>query len=277
MRPLASPPTPMLRMAIACSLLLACESGGSDDGSGSGGHAGDDPSAATGGHSATGTAGVVSGGATTVSGGAPATGGAPVEVIGTIDCRTDGDGATTLTFVNRCQPPITIQGSDVEAQTVTSGAFVCVTIGSDVEPLSSRRYWGWVGADPGSEHHTLAEFTFNTDFNDFDWYDISHVDGHNLPMQVVPVARPDCPTLTCAESWLTSCPEEGRYTDASGAVVACVSPDRDDAESPVVLFFEACDDAYAWSGDDQYGEDPSPMAACAGEDWDIVFCPEAEE
>jgi hypothetical protein len=45
--------------------------------------------------------------------------------------------------------------------------------------------------------------------------------------------------------------------------------------SPVALYFEACDDAYAWSGDDQKGDDPSPMRACAGEDWQISFCPGA--
>ena len=55
--------------------------------------------------------------------------------------------------------------------------------------------------------------------------------------------------------------------------MSCVSPARDDPESPVALYFEACDDAYAWSGDDQHGTDTSPMRACAGEDWDIVFCP----
>jgi hypothetical protein len=57
--------------------------------------------------------------------------------------------------------------------------------------------------------------------------------------------------------------------------VACVSPDRNDAVSPVALYFESCDDAYAWSGDDQKGDDPSPVRACAGEDWQITFCPSA--
>jgi hypothetical protein len=37
----------------------------------------------------------------------------------------------------------------------------------------------------------------------------------------------------------------------------------------------SCDDAYAWSGDDQHGDDPTPVRACAGEDWAIAFCPEA--
>jgi hypothetical protein len=72
---------------------------------------------------------------------------------------------------------------------------------------------------------------------------------------------------------LAECPEEGRYTDASGDLVACVSPERDDADSVVATHFELCDDAYAWSGDDQQGEDPSPVRACAGEDFQLLFCP----
>jgi len=35
------------------------------------------------------------------------------------------------------------------------------------------------------------------------------------------------------------------------------------------------DDGFAWSGDDQNGSDPSPVRACAAEDFRIVFCPAA--
>ncbi len=193
-----------------------------------------------------------------------------------IDCRKDGDGTTTLVFDNGCGEPVTFAGSDIEGATLEPGEFACVNIGTDREPIDSKRYWGFVGDDPGAEHYTLAEFTFNTDFYDFDWYNISHVDAHNLPLQIVPVAHDECEVLTCADSFLDACPAQGQLKSDEGHVVACVSPDRDDPQSPVAQFFESCDDAYAWSGDDQQGEDQSPMRACAGEDWDIVFCPEAE-
>lgn len=191
------------------------------------------------------------------------------------ECRADGDGKTTLTFVNRCDRSVSFRGSDIDGGELAPGAVTCVDIGSDIEPINSKRYWGFVGEDPGGERHTLAEFTFNTDFYDFDWYNISHVDAHNLSLQIVPVAR-DCEILTCAMDFLESCPEEGRFAGKNGEIIACVSPDRDNPESPVAQYFEACDEAYAWSGDDQEGDDPSPMRACAGEDWDIVFCPEPE-
>ena len=193
-----------------------------------------------------------------------------------VDCTHDGDGKTTLAFVNGCSQPITFQGSDITGGTLAAGAFACVDIGSDVDAINSKRYWGFSGEDPGAEHHSLAEFTFNTDFQNFDWYNISYVDAFNLPLQIVPLARPKCDTLTCAQDWLSVCPAVGQYEDATGEVVACVSPDRNNADSPVAQLFEGCDDAYAWSGDDQKGTDPSPVRACAGEDFEIVFCPEAE-
>jgi hypothetical protein len=192
---------------------------------------------------------------------------------GAVDCRHDGDGKTTLVFVNHCAQALTFAGSDIQGGALGPGEHKCVDIGSATEALSSKRYWGFKGDDPGAEHHSLAEFTFNTDFNDFDWYNISYVDAFNLPMQLVPVARSNCKTLTCSDDFISACPEVGRYKNASGQIVACVSPNRNDGNSPVARYFEACDDAYAWSGDDQNGTDPSPVRACAGEDWDIVFCP----
>lgn len=255
-------------VAVGCASDAVKGSGGSADFDSGGGASTDE---APGGSAGAG-AGPGGGNPASAGGSSGGTGAAPDAAD--FGCRIDGDGLTTLVFVNRCDGPVTYRGSDIEGGEIAPSALACVDIGSATEALSSKRYWGWVGSDPGGEHHTLAEFTFNTDFNDFDWYNISHVDAHNLPLQIVPVARPDCQVLTCAQSFLAGCPTEGRFTDASGAVVACVSPERDDPNSIVAQYFESCDDAYAWSGDDQHGTDPSPMRACAGEDWDIVFCPE---
>jgi hypothetical protein len=176
---------------------------------------------------------------------------------------------TTLVLVNGCMAKLSVRGSNGVAGELLPGKSLCVELGSAVEPLSSLRYWAFIGEDPGGEHHSLAEFTFNTDFYDFDWYNLSHVDAHNLPMQIVPLDTPECRALTCAQSLLGDCPAEGRYRDSSGTVIACVSPDRDNAGSPVAQYFEAaCSDAYSWSGDDA-----ESMAACAGEDYEVVYCP----
>lgn len=215
-----------------------------------------------------------SGGANAGSGGASSgDGDGDTHPVVDLSCRTEGDDTTTLVLVNGCSDALTYAGSDIAGGTVAPGTSTCVDVGSATETLSAKRYWVFLGEDPGAEKHTLAEFTFNTDFNDFDWYNISHVDAHNLTMQIIPLDRENCETLTCAESLLDGCPEVGRLENSEGDLISCVSPDRDNPQSPVALHFEACEDGYAWSGDDQQGEDESPVHACAGEDWQIVFCP----
>lgn len=233
-------------------------------------------SSATGGNgSSNSAAGSKSSAGSSNSAGSTSAGGATSSTLETPDCVHDGDGRTTLVFVNGCAASVAFRGSDIAGGELAPGTAKCVDIGSDVEALSAKRYWGFRGEDPGAEHHSLAEFTFNTDFNDFDWYNISYVDAFNLPLQITPLARPKCQTLSCPADLLPNCPSEGRFLDSHGELVACVSPDRNNAMSPVALYFESCDDAYAWSGDDQKGDDPSPVRACAGEDWQITFCPGA--
>ncbi len=88
-------------------------------------------------------------------------------------------------------------------------------------------------------------------------------------MRIAPVDMASCRVLTCAKSLLADCPAIGQLKDANGKVISCVSPDRNDPNSPVAQYFEAsCKDAYSWSGDDS-----ESVAACAGEDYDVVFCP----
>jgi|GEM_PF-712394 len=227
---------------------------------------------ATGGRANAATGGSPNQGGVLSSGGATATAGAASVAA---DCRREGDDKTTLVFVNHCRQAVTYRGSDIAGGTLAPGAFACVDVGTATETISSKRYWGYTGSDPGAEHHSLAEFTFNTDFYDLDWYNISYVDAFNLPLAILPAARPKCRQMICAQDFIAECPAEGQYRDGTGQVVSCVSPDRNDPSGPVVLLFERCDDAYAWSGDDQHGSDVSPMIGCEVEDFDIVFCPES--
>jgi hypothetical protein len=263
-----------LVVALAACSSSAADSGGSSDRGGN----------------ATTSAATTLGGADGNQGGNPSRGGSPTPTgaagsagssnsshttPGAIDCRNEGDGKTTLVFVNDCSQTLTFRGSDIAGGTLAPGAFACVDVGTSTETLSSKRYWGWVGTDPGSGRYTLAEFTFNTDFYSLDWYDISHVDAHNLPMAIRPSERAKCRELSCPQDFLASCPAVGQFRDEAGNLISCVSPNRDDPNNTVVLLFEQCDDAYAWSGDDQKGTDPSPMIGCEVEDFDIVFCPGA--
>lgn len=187
---------------------------------------------------------------------------------GPIECRVAGDGITTITFVNGCAESLSYRGSMIDGGELAPGEHACHDLGDAIAEIPAIRYWGFVGPDPGGERHTLAELTLNTDFNDFDWYNISHVDAHNLPMAIVPFGMDDCRTLSCPDSLLRGCPRVGQVF-IDDVLVSCFSPERDNPDSPVAQYFEAgCADAYSWSGDDA-----ESVATCAGEDFDVVFCP----
>jgi hypothetical protein len=247
----------MAPSGAAGAKVSAAGSGSSSNGNTAGG-------STVGGSESAGGSGGTSGAA---AGGTPSTGGAPL--VGPIECRASGDGKSTITLINHCGEALTFAGSDIEGGLLQPGEHACRDVGDAVMELPAIRFWGYIGMDPGGERYTLAELTLNTDFNDFDWYNISHVDAHNLPMQVSAFEKPNCRTLTCADSLIPNCPAEGQLKDAQGKVISCFSPNRDDANSTVAKYFEAgCADAYSWSGDDQ-----ESVVACAGEDYDVVFCP----
>lgn len=76
---------------------------------------------------------------------------------------------------------------------------------------------------------TLIEWTMGKR----DWYDISLVDGYNLPITITPVPGTyttidstdpfQCGTISCSEDLLASCPEDLRKTDALGLTTQCLS------------------------------------------------------
>jgi hypothetical protein len=229
---------------VALLGLLACSGGGAA------------PTAGTGGASGSGAAG------TTGAAGAAFD-------LSRVDCLVAGDGKTSVALVNHCRVPLSFAGSQNQSGQLAPDQFQCRDVGNATDTLPAIRYWGFAAPDPGLGHYTLAEFTFNTTFNDFDWYNISHVDASNLPMQIVARGMPKCRTLTCAESLLPGCPAIGQLKSPAGDVISCVSPEPNAPQSVVAQYFEkACPDAYSWSGDDA-----GSVVACAGEDYVIVFCP----
>lgn len=199
------------------------------------------------------------------SGGTAQGGGA----AGPVECRKAGDGKSTISFINQCPGTLSFRGSKIEGGELKQGEHACRDVGDVATEIPAIRFWGFIGEDPGGERYTLAELTLNTSFNDFDWYNISHVDASNLPMSVTAVDMPKCRTLSCPNSLLPDCPAIGLVKDSKGNVISCYSPMRDDKNSVVAQYFEmSCKDAYSWSGDDQ-----ESVVACAGEDYDVTFCP----
>ncbi|KAG2705951.1 hypothetical protein I3760_05G081700 [Carya illinoinensis] len=141
------------------------------------------------------------------------------------------------------------------------------------------------GAKPPA---TLAEFTLNGD-GGLDFYDVSLVDGYNLPMLVVPRGGTGggCSATGCLVDLNGACPSALRVARENGrGTVACRSAcetfadprfccseaySTPDTCGPSIysLFFKyACPRAYSYAYDDK-----TSTYTCASADYMIIFCP----
>ncbi|GAV71820.1 Thaumatin domain-containing protein [Cephalotus follicularis] len=166
-------------------------------------------------------------------------------------------------------------------QDPTTSKFTCLTgdCGSSTLECSGR------GAEPPA---TLAEFTLNG-ANGLDFYDVSLVDGYNLPMSVSPQGGTggNCTATGCAVDLNAACPAELKVSD-NGESVACKSaclafgdpkyccsgayatPDTCKPSFYSQLFKSACPRAYSYAYDDG-----TSTCTCLGADYVITFCPAA--
>ncbi|CAM8990781.1 unnamed protein product [Rhodiola kirilowii] len=162
----------------------------------------------------------------------------------------------------------------------TTGRFACVT-----GDCGSGKVECIGGAEPPA---TLAEFTLNG-ADGLDFYDVSLVDGYNLPVLVVPKGgtRGGCSPTGCLVDLNRACPNRLKVVAGRGRRgVACKSaceafgdpmfccseayatPDTCQP-SPYSLFFKrACPRAYSYAYDDK-----TSTFTCASPDYDIIFCP----
>ncbi|KAG8074600.1 hypothetical protein GUJ93_ZPchr0006g43356 [Zizania palustris] len=170
----------------------------------------------------------------------------------------------------------------------SSGRFTCATgdCGSGAVECSGR------GADPPA---TLAEFTLagGGGGGGDDFYDVSLVDGYNLPILVAPQSPAAngsrCQVTGCVADLNKSCPAELRVVKASGGgAIACNSaceafgaaqyccsgaygtPSTCAPTSYSLLFKNACPRAYSYAYDDATS---TFTCAAAGGGYDVVFCP----
>nr|XP_023921933.1 thaumatin-like protein 1 [Quercus suber]POE98566.1 thaumatin-like protein 1 [Quercus suber] len=167
-------------------------------------------------------------------------------------------------------------------QDSTTGKFSCVTgdCGSSTLECSGG------GAAPPA---TLAEFTLNG-YNGLDFYDVSLVDGYNLPMTIVPQGGTEgnCTATGCVADLNTACPTELKVLSSSSSdgSVACKSaceafgdpqyccsgayatPATCKPSSYSELFKNACPYAYSYAYDDG-----TSTFTCASADYVVTFCP----
>lgn len=136
---------------------------------------------------------------------------------------------------------------------------------------------------------TLAEFTLNGD-QGLDFYDVSLVDGYNLPMLVVAKGgtRGGCSSTGCLVDLNGACPRELRVArgnrsrgsvacrsacEAFGAPEFCCSegfntPDTCAPSAYSLYFKHACPRSYSYAYDDK-----TSTFTCASADYIIIFCP----
>ncbi|XP_014494622.1 thaumatin-like protein 1b [Vigna radiata var. radiata] len=222
---------------------------------------------------------------------------------------TPGVMAATFTFVNRCDytvwpgilanagsPPLQSTGFELpkdtsrtfQASTGWSGRFWartgCTFDGSGSGSCltgdcgSGQVECNGAGAAPPA---TLAEFTLGTGGQDF--YDVSLVDGYNLPMIVEGTGGSGlCATTGCTSDLNQQCPAELRASEGSACKSACEafgSPEyccSGAYGSPATcrpsiyseMFKAACPRSYSYAYDDA-----TSTFTCTGADYTVTFCP----
>ncbi|KAJ3679955.1 hypothetical protein LUZ60_016233 [Juncus effusus] len=233
-------------------------------------------------------------------------------MIGGINCTT-----TNFEFSNNCKYPVwvgTLSGAgtspleqtgfhlptggsaDLSAPHAWSGRFWgrtdCVT-DSDTGKFSCATAdcgshtveCGGLGPAPPA---TLVEVTLGSGSDSsLDYYDVSLVDGFNVPISFEPVGGSgDCRPTTCSSDLNKDCPSDLRLTGPNDCVIGCKSacdafddprfcctgdygsPSTCGPSNYSKVFKEACPSSYSYAYDDS-----SSVFTCQGANYAVTFCP----
>ncbi|KAL7128198.1 hypothetical protein ABFS83_14G299900 [Erythranthe nasuta] len=223
-----------------------------------------------------------------------------------------GSTGTIFTLVNRCDytvwPGILSNAGGSGFSTTGFQLPPSATRSFQSQPGWSGRFWGRTGcsfdpttgqgtcatADCGSNQiecngagatppATLAEFTVGSGSAQDDFYDVSLVDGYNLPMIIEPVGGSGgCGSTGCVADLNRICPNELRAGDGKACRSACEafrspeyccsgaygSPDTCRPSVYSEMFKSACPRSYSYAYDDA-----TSTFTCNGADYTITFCP----
>ncbi|KAH6807953.1 Pathogenesis-related thaumatin superfamily protein [Perilla frutescens var. frutescens] len=216
-----------------------------------------------------------------------------------------GVRGATFTFVNKCSQ--TIWPAILGSPTLETTGFQLSKGGSRAfqAPTGwSGRFWGRTACafddsghgscatgdcgsgqlecnGAGATAATLVEFTLGSGSMDF--YDVSLVDGYNLPLLVeVSGGSGQCSSTGCVEDLNQSCPAELRTEDGGACRSACDAfntPEyccKGEYGSPATckpsmysqVFKSACPKSYSYAYDDA-----TSTFTCTAADYVITFCP----
>ncbi|CAN8230763.1 unnamed protein product [Cochlearia groenlandica] len=230
-----------------------------------------------------------------------------------------GTYGATITIVNRCSFTVWpgILANSGSGDIGTTG-FELLSGGSrsfQAPPSWSGRFWARTGCnfDPSTNQGTcltgdcgsnqvecngagakppatLAEFTIGSGPDDptrkQDFYDVSLVDGYNVPMVVEPSgdtgSQGDCLTTGCVTDLNQKCPTELRFGSGSACKSACeafgnpeyccsgayASPSECKPSMYSEIFKTACPKSYSYAFDDA-----TSTFTCTGADYTITLCP----
>ena len=204
-----------------------------------------------------------------------------------------GQTVRHIIIMNHLSKSFTLQLSNYANQTMNPGDSIVI-----------EHAMGWAsarcsGTYPGTTNMgslSLAEWTLGANNND-DWYDVSLVDGYNLPVRMFPVKGTFtttttaymCDTVGCTEDLLPNCPPELQVKGTNGDVVQCLSacskfhadsfcctgyysvPQTCHATAYSKLFKDACPWAYSYAYDDNASLDQCVYSGGIGPDYVIEF------
>ncbi|XP_057482654.1 thaumatin-like protein [Actinidia eriantha] len=134
---------------------------------------------------------------------------------------------------------------------------------------------------------TLVEISLQVDKSKPSFYDVSIVDGYNLPVSITtkPSAT-NCRIGGCTKNLKNVCPEELQVMNGRGEVVACKSaclafnrdefccrnqygsPEKCKPSVYSKIFKDACPSYFSYAFDS-----PPPLVNCPSDEYVITFCP----
>ncbi|CAK9170458.1 unnamed protein product [Ilex paraguariensis] len=126
----------------------------------------------------------------------------------------------------------------------------------------------------GVPPNTLAEYALNQ-FNNLDFFDISLVDGFNVPLEFSPTSG-GCQGIRCTADINGQCPNELKAPGGCNNPCTVFKTDQYCCNSGNCgptdysrFFKDRCPDAYSYPKDDQ----TSTFTCLGGGDYRVVFCP----
>jgi hypothetical protein len=200
---------------------------------------------------------------------------------------------STITVKNNCNSQIQVnQLTNDQGNNVASSLAAGSSTQFSVPTNWGGRIWAREGCTGSTDCHvgapaSLAEFLLKGAAGK-DFYDVSFVDGYNLPISIAPNSGTangyDCGAPACSS--LPNCPEELQDKDSKGNVIGCKSAcaafgsdeycctggnsvrGNCDANKYSLQVKNACPDVYTYAYDDS-----TSMYACSpGSGYTVTFC-----